>query len=320
VIRPVRQLGAMILVSLAIVTVVTAQQRPPQQQPRGRFQSGVDVITMDVTVHDGNLAVGGLKPDDFLITDNGVAQTADTVSGNDLPIDMTMVIDASGSTEPFMDQIKRDTHEVTDMLRDDDQLRMLSFTSVIAQLSPHQSRSMPIDLDRTPPLGLTSIYDAVAAAMMRTRTPERHELIVVFTDGMDTSSTIGGPKVLDIARRSDAILHVFIVNPAPGGVPKPHPNRTRGYWWQFKGEGMEVSRIWLDDAATTTGGELQDIFGEAHVPGGLKTAINDMRTSYIVSYTARNVTRSGWHDIKVKLKRPGDFTIRARKGYFGGGK
>ena len=234
-------------------------------------------------------------------------------------------MDASGSVQDMMDQLKKDAVETTKMLRDDDRMRVIAFTDAIVQVSPFQPATAELSLDRMPPLGLTSIYEAVAAALMRTRTPDRHELIVLFTDGYDTSSTIGGAGVLNVAERSDAILHVFIVRPIPGGRPNLataglHSNSSRGYWWRFRGERLEVSRVFLDNAATATGGELQDIFGEGHVPRGLKIAIDDMRTSYILQYTAKNVPRPGWHEIKVKLNRPGDFSIRARKGYSGGGK
>jgi Mg-chelatase subunit ChlD len=173
--------GFIVPAMIVCVSALVSGRQTPAQRPR--FTSGVDIVTMEVAVHQGNLAVAGLTADDFLVTDNGVAQKVDSVSGQSLPIDLTLVIDASGSTESFMDQIKIDAREVTGMLRADDRLRVLAFTTVVAQMSPFQSPSEPLDLDRTPPLGLTSIYDAVAASMMRTRTPDRHELIVVFTDG-----------------------------------------------------------------------------------------------------------------------------------------
>ena len=48
-------------------------------------------------------------------------------------------------------------------------------------------------------------------------------------------------------------------------------------------------------------------------------AFDDFRTSYVVRYTATGVTRGGWHDITLRVKRPPNATVRARKGYFGGG-
>lgn len=302
--------------SLAVLVVVNARAQ------QARFSTAVDIVTMEVSVRQGNKAVAGLGPDDFIVTDNNVPQTVEAVSGQSLPIDLSLVVDASGSTEPFMDQIQTDATEVLQMLRADDRIRLLAFTTMVAQVSPYQSPSQPLDFSRMPPLGLTSIYDALAAAMMRTRSEDRHEMIVLFTDGYDNTSTIGGPGILEVARRSDALVHVFIVHPVPGPQLKEpkYRNTNRLFYVPFASDDLQVSRIWLDDAATTTGGELQDVYGEAHVPTGLKTAIDGMRASYIVRYTAQNVSRPGWHDIKVKLKRPGEFSIHARKGYYGGTK
>ena len=51
---------------------------------------------------------------------------------------------------------------------------------------------------------------------------------------------------------------------------------------------------------------------------GFKRAFDDFRSSYLLRYTPRDVSPEGWHDLEVKLLRPGRFTVRARKGYFGG--
>jgi VWFA-related protein len=300
-------------VSAATLVAGHAQQRP-------KFVSGVDTVSASVTVHQGNLPVTGLKADDFAITDNGVPQTADYVSDDSLPIDLTLVLDTSGSVEPMMDQLRADIAETSAMMHDDDRVRLITFTDTVVESSPFLP-ARELSFDRLAPDGLTSIYHAAAAAMMRTRSPDRHELVVLFTDGFDTSSTLGGATLLDIARRSDAVMDIFIVTLAPG-LPSltgaaDHSNDTRGRWVPFKPEIADATRNWLDQSAATTGGQLEEIFGEAHVPGGLKTRIDDMHTSYIVYFTPKNVAKPGWHDLKFKLKRPGDFSIRARKGYLG---
>ena len=300
-----------------LVSGRAGQQRPP-------FRAGVQVVTLDVLVREGNVPVGGLTPMDFDVTDNGVPQTVESVSIDTLPIDLSVVMDVSGSVQDMLAQLKKDANEARLMLRPDDQIRVVVFTDAVTQVSPFQPPSSELSLETLPAAGMTSIYDAVAAALMRTRTPDRHELCVLFTDGDDTSSTIGGATVLEIARRSDVILQAFIVTPVPGGLPNlsgagARANATRGHWWRFRGEDLDVSRVWLDDAATITGGSLQTIVGEGHVPKGLSAAINELRTSYLLRYTATGVAQAGWHELKVKLKRPGRFTVRTRKGYFGGG-
>ena len=48
-----------------------------------------------------------------------------------------------------------------------------------------------------------------------------------------------------------------------------------------------------------------------------KAILEDFRSSYLLRYTPRGVAAPGWHEIKIKVTRPGSFTIRARKGYEG---
>jgi hypothetical protein len=76
----------------------------------------------------------------------------------------------------------------------------------------------------------------------------------------------------------------------------------------------------LRAAAEATGGEL-------HPPGAFDDAVDafrgvfeDFRQSYVLRYTLGGIGREGWHDISVRITKPGGtrYSIRARKGYFGG--
>jgi hypothetical protein len=49
-------------------------------------------------------------------------------------------------------------------------------------------------------------------------------------------------------------------------------------------------------------------------------ALDDFRTSYVVNYQLAGVPRPGWHEVTVRVKRPGGnrYTVRTRNGYTGG--
>jgi hypothetical protein len=48
-------------------------------------------------------------------------------------------------------------------------------------------------------------------------------------------------------------------------------------------------------------------------------ALDDFRTSYVVNYQLAGVPRPGWHEVMVRVTRPGTkYTVRARNGYVGG--
>jgi hypothetical protein len=47
-------------------------------------------------------------------------------------------------------------------------------------------------------------------------------------------------------------------------------------------------------------------------------ALDDFRTSYVLRYAAEGVARAGWHEIAVRVIKPGTrYDVRARKGYGG---
>ena len=52
----------------------------------------------------------------------------------------------------------------------------------------------------------------------------------------------------------------------------------------------------------------------APVGAAFKQAVSDFRTSYVLRYVPAGVSREGWHDITVRVKK-GTYEVRARKGY-----
>jgi len=48
-------------------------------------------------------------------------------------------------------------------------------------------------------------------------------------------------------------------------------------------------------------------------------ALDEFRTSYVLRYTLQGVKRAGWHDLSVRIVKPGtNYSVRARRGYIGG--
>jgi hypothetical protein len=74
----------------------------------------------------------------------------------------------------------------------------------------------------------------------------------------------------------------------------------------------------LQRAAERSGGVAYSLVFSINVADLFKKAFDDFRSSYVLSYTPSGVPGSGWHDIKVGVKRPGRFAVRHRQGYFEG--
>ena len=291
---------------LAAAGVLLAAQ---EQQPT--FRSGTNVVTVDVSVRKGNVPVIGLSPADFVVTDNGVVQTVTSVDIERLPANVSLMLDTSGSVSGIIDSLKSQIREAAALLGNADRLRLLIFAGDTTQVFPMQSPGVDLPLEAVTANGLgTSLYDALAAALIRRREPGRGELVVAFSDGIDTTSAMSVDKLQQIADRSEAVLHAFIVR-SPELVGLCGARQQGGVPWLCDQSGLQ--RI-----AERTGGRMYESLPGNHVPEGLARALEEFRSSYTLRYTLAGVARPGWHDITVKVPHPSarGATIRARRGYF----
>ena len=289
------------------------QQRPPQ------FRVATDLVTIDVSVRRGRAPVTGLGARDFLVTDNGVAQTIELFEAASLPLDVTVALDTSGSMLSMMEPVRAHMQQSARLLRQGDRMRLLSFADAVSQTSPFQ----PIGPDFAVPAltggGMTSMYDGLVAALVPPRDGDRRHVVIAFTDGIDTVSVLNSEALLSVARQSDSVLHLFLV--VPGGVRPPPPPpalmhlNTRQIWSPVP---VDDGFFALRATARETGGLFEMMYDTPDFPDALRRAIEDFRTSYVLRYRATGVAREGWHKVEVRLTKPRSATVRARRGYFGG--
>lgn len=285
--------GATVLgMIIAGVTVLAWRQDPPVA-----FRSRTDLVLVDVAVRYGKKPVKGMTTPDFVLRDNGVAQQIEATTIEQVPVDLTLILDVSDSTSPFIEDFKTRAQTINEMLRDGDRVRLIAVASQVLQIFPFRPGGSTLPVSGLRPLPGTSINDALALALVRGADQVRRQLIVTFTDAMDTSSVSNPADVVSIAREATAVLQVVLF-----GFGDTHA-------------GARAFR----EAAEQTG-------GQAYPPGAFTTAIDafaqifeDFRHSYVLSYIPRGVKSEGWHDITVTMANPAAsrFTVRAKKGYVG---
>ena len=126
-----------------------------------------------------------------------------------------------------------------------------------------------------------------------------------------------------IAARSDAVLHAVLTGPPPdestrNGLDRFQSDVGLGLGWCCGGVPPALVRQWratydaIDDAVRATGGALHHLSAGA---GAFERILSDFRSSYVLRYTPRGVEKPGWHELTVRVARPGSYTVRARKGY-----
>jgi VWFA-related protein len=296
-----------ILILAAVVPLLPAgqpplqNQTPPPQQPRPTFRTATDVVPVHVFVRSERSAVSGLAAADFQLFDNGVRQEITAVSADKLAVDVTLVVDTSGSVVRSLGRFKSDVKDIVKQLRNDEQVRLITFDSDLREIFPMQDASKKVPVDEIRLGDMTSLLDAMLFAVARAPRPDRRHLVFVFTDGYDNASLIGYRAIADLATRSEATLYVVLAKVT--GVPENRPDEIAA----------------LSAAATRTGGTFFAPMDESRdIAAAFKRALETFRHGYVLYFTPSNITREGWHEITVQVTKPGVYDVHARQGYFGG--
>jgi VWFA-related protein len=300
---------AIVFMLAAPVGLSSAGSALTQQRPT--FLARTDVVSVDVSVRNGNLPVLGLSATDFRLSDNGMPQTIEAAAIEAVPIDVTLFHDTSPSLAGRIEDLKSDVREIAAMLRPTDRFRLLTFDLQVNDVFGWRTTGGLLNLDRVRLGRISSIYDAIFVAMMHRPDVDRRHLIVALTDCEDGSSVVGSALVEEAARRAEGVLHIIKIG-------QRHAD--------FRNIAMTVVSIpadargerRLESAAIRTGGQFHAPFitSKKHAVTTFKMVFDDYRQSYVLRYTPRGVARDGWHEIKVEVPGHPRATIRARKGYF----
>ena len=286
-----------VLASLAIGLIVagvgdglTAQQV---------FRASTDGVSIIVSVRRGANHITSLGTGDFVLTDNGVPQKIEALSLESVPVDLTLLLDASSSTAEAITRFKASASTVAEMLRERDRVRLIAFASDVIEVFPLTPAGQRLPMNRLAANGTTALHDALLLTLVRGPEEGRRQLVVVFSDGVDTSSMVAASTLADIARRSDCALHLVLA-----GAPESYPPTIRS----------------LREAVDATGGTVYAP-GQFHdAVSALRRVLADFRQSYVLRYTLTGVGGQGWHDVSVRVTGPDSdrYTVQARRGYFGG--
>ena len=272
-----------------------------QDAQRPTFRAISDSVPVPVSVLKGKEFVKGLGLGDFELYDNGVKQQVVAVSPATFAVDVTLVVDTSGSVIGSLDRFRSDVKEIARMLRQDEEVRLLTFDSEVRQAIPMQPASRSLPVDRIVTGDMTSLVDALVFALARASRPDRRHLVFVFTDGYDNASVMGYGAIPELAGRTDAILNIVLVRVS--GAPNEWPNPA------FDA---------LTTAASRTGGVLLPPTGaRVDVVSSFRSTLDAYRHSYTLYYAPAGVPAGGYHEITVKVTKPGEYTVRARQGYAG---
>lgn len=273
------------------------------------FSSDVSLVNVLVTVKDeAGAPIGGLSAEDFTILDNGEPRPIRVFERRtDRPLSIVMLVDASLSTGIQLQYEKASGKRFAKNLfgegsHPDDRMAVMKFSEGVDLLADftRSERVIAKGLDRLKPQTGTSLYDGVLLASEELERRTGRHVIVLITDGGDTTSYTTYHQALEAAHAADAVIYALTVLPV-----KADAGRNIG------GERT------LELLARNTGGASFVEVGQEALDRAFDEILENLRTQYLLGYypPEHNDPKTRFRQIEVQVDRPGA-SILARAGYY----
>jgi hypothetical protein len=236
-----------------------------------------------------------------------------------------LLIDTSESVSgALQESLRAGVHQLAAALKSDDRVRLIAVSHAL-QLMPESEPAQLASVRLPDPRGGTSLYDGLALALIRPGPADRRHLIMAFTDGRDTTSITAPSALLPLSRASDAVAYIVAAGSGPtttiqepagliGDVFSAARSLPRTVSVPLTREHVDPEGT-LGEVASTTGGDLLLLPEHRSLAGSFARILSDFRTSYVLTYGPAGVKAGGWHELKISVRRPGRYEVRARKGY-----
>jgi Ca-activated chloride channel family protein len=304
------------VIVLTSIGVVSAQVQPRttlEQTPQATFKSGVDLVTVSVSVRtEKGRVVRDLQKSDFTVLDAGRPVKILDFYAGDSPISLAILLDISGSMAVGgnMDRAREAVTVATMSLRENsDEAALFTFDTELREVvsfTKDLGRVRRVSLKGTP-WGKTSLFDAIAgAATTVSERANRHRALLVITDGVDTGSKLTPAEVSGIASSIDVPVYLLTVV-----SPVDHP----GSEFELTSDGRSTQTASLADLARWTGGDMRVTSTAAHISVAVQDLFTELRHQYLISFEPGN--RPGWHPLEFRTRKK-DLVVHARGGYLSG--
>jgi Ca-activated chloride channel homolog len=305
------------LAAFCVCSSAGPQTAPKQPGPAGQgdpvIRVNVRLVRMLVTVKDaaGQL-VGSLNKSDFNVYDNGVKQDIAVFDREtEQPLSVAMMVDTSASTgielRYELDSVSRFLKVLLGEGNPDDTVALYSFNSDVTLRSGYTRRFNHVDqmLKQLKSRGGTSLYDAIFLASHELEYRNGRHVMVLVTDGGDTTSTVDYHQALEAAQLADTILYPVLVVPIANDA-----GRNVG------GENA------LTTLAAGTGGHVFTPSLGAQLDRAFDDILRELRTQYLVGYYPKDVppAKDRFHMLKVTVQSSlanRGLRVSTRSGYYG---
>ena len=279
-----------------------------QDTPTIKVNVNLVRVVASVKNRQGEL-VGTLRKEDFELYDNNVRQDIAVFERRtEQPLSVALIVDASGSTAKEM---QYETKSATGFLRallaegnteDAVALYCFNYDVTLMQNFTHNYAALERQFKLLHGEGGSSVYDSIFFASRALEPREGRKVIVLVTDGGDTTSSRDSHQALKDAQLADAVIYPVVVMPITNDAGR-NVGGENALTWIAQGTG---GRTFLQ---TSTAAQLDKAFADI---------ISELRTQYLLGFYPHGVplTKNPFHSLEVR-PRSQELRVSARNGYYG---
>lgn len=272
------------------------------------FRTGTEVVNFGVTVTDRRANfLTDLTRDDLEVFEDGKKQTieyfARGTDENAPELHIGLLFDTSGSMDADIKLSRSAAIKFLNTLSDAKDITLVDFDTEV-RVAKYGQMDFPRLVERIrgrKPAGLTAMYDALGVYLDGADEPQGRKILVVFTDGGDTRSTIRFGDVLTLVRASDVTIYSV-------GFLENQPTGLRS-----------EQRLRLTQLAGESGGEAFFPSSMKQIEEAYDKILMQIRSQYSLGYVSTNTATDGtWRKVDIKVRRPNgeNLRVQTRKGYF----
>ena len=272
------------------------------------FRTGVDLVNFGVFVTDRQGApITGLTAADFEILEAGKAQAIKFFTEGDPedapPLHLGFLLDASGSMEEDMKDVRTAAIKFLKTMENAIDITLVDFATEV-RVARFAADDYPRLIERIrmrKPDGWTALYDALGTYLNGAAEQVGQKILIMYTDGGDTRSSMHHGEVLDLLRASDVTVYVI------------------GYLEHQSSSARLEQRMQLQRFAEMTGGQAFFPYNVKEVDKVYEKIHREIAARYSLGYTSTDERTDGaWRPVEVRLKRPDlkGVKLRTRDGYF----
>lgn len=295
----------------------SVQLNPNEVDPTDVIKTETNLVNLNVSVFNNKMKmfVGSLTKDDFRVHENGQEQTVTYFASTDVPFDLVLLIDLSGSTKDKRDLIRKSTLRFIQAARPTDRVAIVTFADTPTVVSPLtlDRDQLAASIGKMDGVGGSNVWDAVKFALDSVVGPQavgRRRAVVLMSDGLDgqlmrftsSGSKINFASLLEQVRQTDTLIVPIFLDTSFG------PYMTLQY---------ENARRTLNLLAEESGGPYYHARKLSDLNGVYEQVINDLGKVYSLGYKPTTATAEPtWRSVEVAILNRPDLITRTRPGYY----